>query len=229
MRTWVLATALLVAAGQADAAIVFDQTGNFSFGGLSQDYEPVLDAFDLFLIDDFTLAATTRLTTAIAGGIGVSGLTNLAPVQSWQVAFFTSTAAAGLSETGDAGNAVIAATDALIGPGVPGYSPSWTITLPIDVTLGPGTYWMGVRPRLDALSHGEFAIGTIPGGNALQVNPRDGFGRGPVGGSTGNAAAYRLDGVVVTAAVPEPAGWAMLIAGFGLIGAAMRRRRAVPA
>jgi hypothetical protein len=30
-------------------------------------------------------------------------------------------------------------------------------------------------------------------------------------------------------AVPEPASWAMLIAGFGLIGAAMRRRRAVAA
>ncbi|OYU15306.1 MAG: hypothetical protein CFE37_06910 [Alphaproteobacteria bacterium PA4] len=29
------------------------------------------------------------------------------------------------------------------------------------------------------------------------------------------------------AAVPEPASWAMLIAGFGLIGAAQRRRRAV--
>ena len=34
-----------------------------------------------------------------------------------------------------------------------------------------------------------------------------------------------LDGVSVTAAVPEPASWAMLIAGFGLIGAAARRRR----
>ncbi|MCG2842180.1 PEPxxWA-CTERM sorting domain-containing protein [Sandaracinobacter sp. RS1-74] len=29
--------------------------------------------------------------------------------------------------------------------------------------------------------------------------------------------------------VPEPAAWAMLIAGFGLVGSAMRRRRAVPA
>ena len=35
-------------------------------------------------------------------------------------------------------------------------------------------------------------------------------------------------GAVVTG-VPEPAGWAMLIAGFGLTGAAMRRRRAVAA
>jgi hypothetical protein len=33
-----------------------------------------------------------------------------------------------------------------------------------------------------------------------------------------------LDGVSLTAAVPEPATWAMMIAGFGLIGASMRRR-----
>ena len=36
-----------------------------------------------------------------------------------------------------------------------------------------------------------------------------------------------VDGVLdnVTAAVPEPATWAMMIAGFGLAGAALRRRR----
>ena len=33
----------------------------------------------------------------------------------------------------------------------------------------------------------------------------------------------------MSAAVPEPASWAMLIAGFGLVGAAMRRRAAVAA
>ncbi|MFN3371119.1 MAG: PEPxxWA-CTERM sorting domain-containing protein [Sphingomonadaceae bacterium] len=42
-----------------------------------------------------------------------------------------------------------------------------------------------------------------------------------------------LDNVLVTqtAAIPEPATWAMLIAGFGLVGGALRRRRlaAVPA
>lgn len=35
----------------------------------------------------------------------------------------------------------------------------------------------------------------------------------------------RIDGVGV---VPEPAAWAMMITGFGLVGSAMRRRRAVP-
>ncbi len=39
---------------------------------------------------------------------------------------------------------------------------------------------------------------------------------------------YDLTSVSVTG-VPEPANWAMLIAGFGLVGALMRRRRAVAA
>jgi PEP-CTERM motif len=38
-----------------------------------------------------------------------------------------------------------------------------------------------------------------------------------------------IDGNPVLPGVPEPASWAMLIAGFGLTGAAMRRRRAVVA
>lgn len=38
-----------------------------------------------------------------------------------------------------------------------------------------------------------------------------------------------LDGVSMKAAVPEPASWAMLISGFGFVGAAVRRRRQVRA
>ncbi|WP_310476100.1 PEPxxWA-CTERM sorting domain-containing protein [Sandarakinorhabdus sp.] len=42
---------------------------------------------------------------------------------------------------------------------------------------------------------------------------------------------WLIDNVQIgsTTAVPEPASWAMLIAGFGLVGAAMRRRRAAVA
>lgn len=36
-----------------------------------------------------------------------------------------------------------------------------------------------------------------------------------------------IDNILVTQSVPEPASWAMLIAGFGLTGAAMRRRRPI--
>ena len=38
-----------------------------------------------------------------------------------------------------------------------------------------------------------------------------------------------VDNLDYTADVPEPASWAMMIGGFGLVGSAMRRRRAVPA
>lgn len=40
-------------------------------------------------------------------------------------------------------------------------------------------------------------------------------------------AAYREIDVFGTAAVPEPASWAMMIAGFGMVGAVARRRRMV--
>jgi hypothetical protein len=49
----------------------------------------------------------------------------------------------------------------------------------------------------------------------------------------GNAWDVQIDDVVLTqvggavGGVPEPASWAMLIAGFGLTGAAMRRKRAI--
>jgi hypothetical protein len=44
-----------------------------------------------------------------------------------------------------------------------------------------------------------------------------------------NGAQGNFDHVSLTSAVPEPASWAMLIAGFGLSGAAMRRRRVTAA
>lgn len=39
--------------------------------------------------------------------------------------------------------------------------------------------------------------------------------------------AFEVDNVTFSAAVPEPATWAMMILGFGLVGASMRRRSSV--
>jgi hypothetical protein len=44
--------------------------------------------------------------------------------------------------------------------------------------------------------------------------------------STENA--FEFDDIGIASPVPEPASWAMLIAGFGLVGATMRRRRQQP-
>lgn len=48
-----------------------------------------------------------------------------------------------------------------------------------------------------------------------------------VGPNTGYDADIGLDAVSITGGVPEPASWALMIGGFGLVGSAMRRRRAI--
>ncbi len=48
------------------------------------------------------------------------------------------------------------------------------------------------------------------------------------GNNNDSADGYRLDSISV-AAVPEPATWALMISGFGLAGASLRRRRAAGA
>jgi hypothetical protein len=87
---------------------------------------------------------------------------------------------------------------------------------------------------------GETIIGIHFGGGAWDQNVR------PRGGGTGfykfNAGAAGLDSIDLNLSsssgfvlysteeggvVPEPATWAMMIAGFGLVGAAMRRRKTV--
>lgn len=45
------------------------------------------------------------------------------------------------------------------------------------------------------------------------------------GRNTGTNDSFKLSSINVTAAVPEPATWAMMLVGFGSVGAAMRRRK----
>lgn len=56
-------------------------------------------------------------------------------------------------------------------------------------------------------------------------------GEGVTGGASGGVAVRGFDGVqydfitISSGVIPEPGTWAMLIAGFGMVGSAMRRRR----
>ena len=52
------------------------------------------------------------------------------------------------------------------------------------------------------------------------------FDNGPALGMGGNIGNYVADNAFQLTAVPEPASWALMIAGFGLVGGAVRRRRA---
>jgi PEP-CTERM motif len=49
------------------------------------------------------------------------------------------------------------------------------------------------------------------------------YGNGPTGLVGGGGLVTRFD--LINGAVPEPASWALMIAGFGLVGSAMRRRK----
>ena len=54
------------------------------------------------------------------------------------------------------------------------------------------------------------------------------YGTTSEGGNSGYGTVFKLSDtgfVVSVGGVPEPASWAMMIAGFGLVGAAARRRR----
>lgn len=78
-------------------------------------------------------------------------------------------------------------------------------------------------------SGGVFSAPFVVGNNIIEVfynNNNAGINTGN-GGLTGGPGRLDLVGTVTfdAAVVPEPSSWVMLIAGFGLIGAASRRRR----
>jgi hypothetical protein len=121
---------------------------------------------------------------------------------------------------------------------------SYTLTFSL-AGLNPGTASFNGRYAADnlvtsillngnvlAASGGGFAnwtafgasSGFAPGVNTLTFNVTN------VGQVSGNPSGLRVEFLTSDAAVvPEPANWAMLIAGFGLVGAAARRRRVAAA
>ena len=56
-------------------------------------------------------------------------------------------------------------------------------------------------------------------GDAVQANVAT-----PGGDGNDYVGNFRIEGVAVTGAVPEPATWGLMIVGFGMVGAAARRR-----
>lgn len=91
--------------------------------------------------------------------------------------------------------------------------------------LGPGGY--------DWTLQGDAIWGGVPPGNGDQsigLRIRYDFGSNPVDkiifGSAGNS--FEFDTLAANLGVPEPATWALMILGFGGVGALLRRRRGVP-
>ncbi len=195
-------------------------------------------------IDSFTLGAKSHLTSVQAALIEIDqndASYSVAPhfggfdqTQGYMVNIYSSASAAAGNLTGNVYSKSFLATDPIFGgsltiapgAGFAAFSAASTLaTFGIDATLEAGTYWLGVISLNDPDIVGQESIfiGMSGSGTAKLANPGGGWGAffGPgtlfeVGGQAG----YAVNGTV-----PEPATWALMIGGFGLVGSAMRRRR----
>ena len=105
----------------------------------------------------------------------------------------------------------------------------WVTSNFAPITLGPGTYYMGMSG--DAGVPLDWLVYDQPGPSNLAY-PLQGtdfldFDGDGIGDQFRINFAFRVLGTEVTPAVPEPQSWLLMIAGMGLVGAAMRRRPAI--
>ena len=96
--------------------------------------------------------------------------------------------------------------------------------------VAPGTSGVLTTEPVNAYSAPSYAGGGAPGAYSFGGGGGgggDGGGRGSFdgGGAPNPTAVVPDEQVTTTAAVPEPQTWAMMFLGFGLCGAALRRRR----
>ena len=185
------------------------------------------------VVDSFTLSSTSHITQVQAALTGileneVSNFSGFQNAAGYQVNIYSSADAAVNSITGDLYSHTFAPGDVSFGAGFEetGYTDYLVGTslasFSIDKTLSAGTYWLSVVGIDDPDSNESIGVALYGSGNAIQTNPGGDFGFDGNAYPTGETAGYAVSGV---AGVPEPASWAMLVAGFGLTGGAMRARR----
>ncbi len=87
------------------------------------------------------------------------------------------------------------------------------------VTLGAGDYYFGLQAVSDVFA---VYLADANGTGAAQT-----YDNGATWEARGNNGANAFAVSLASGAVPEPATWAMLILGFGVVGGAMRRRQRV--
>lgn len=224
-----LLTALLAttSVAPAHAEILLDQLTGVAFTNStvfnSQDFESTFNIYDVAVVDDFTIGADYTLTNIAAALGGYNGYNGTAGIAGYQVNIYSAPSAAGASIIGD-----IASLSLL--PGEVTVTPSGVydlVSADINIALTAGTYYFSLVAINNFASNGQVGIVTDldTASNGFQANPGGGFGAGTTFAfnPTGTAG-YRITGDLTGSVVPEPASWAMMIGGFGLVGGALRRR-----
>ena len=212
-------------ASSASGAILWDQLTTAVPTGVSlssQQFEAAYAAYNNISIDDFTLGANSTITSVDFSFLYFNGP---GPVANWRVEIFSSPAAA------------VAAGPALVGDvfdsgflpgGQPATGAPAFLSLPVNIPLAAGSYWIGIQGVMDFAAGGQIALqnqNPITGAEGFFANPGGGFvvpGNGApfsvLNGGTAADVIFRLNGEI-----PAPGAAALLGLG-GLIAA--RRRRA---
>jgi hypothetical protein len=232
-----LAFAGAAVAVPAQADVLFDQisadyTDAASYVWDSTQFDSANSAYDIALLDDFTIGANYNLTSIDAAVSGFDGFNSMAGITGYRVEIYSSTAAAANSLTGDVASVTLGANDVTTtSPFSMTWSPSGLVHIPVDISLAAGSYYLAVMAINDFTTNGEAGIlmDTTKSGNAIQANPNGGFGMNGNLHATNPAAqaSYRINGDLAASPAPEPATWGMMVMGFGLAGAAVRRRKTV--
>lgn len=123
----------------------------------------------------------------------------------------------------------------LITPSTPGDENNFP-TAPVGFRANDGTDYFGLDTAFPVDTNGLlFDVGTSTAsfGNypllALYSNGDGTFGASFTG-SVNNTEYYNQSGsLTISGGVPEPATWAVMLLGFGAVGASMRRRRGIAA
>lgn len=203
----------VISASAAQATTVYDNgaptnsTGNF------------VDGFTV--ADDFTLGSAARLTRASVF-LAIIPQDDVPVTQLFYGIYFDSGSGPGaLLATGAAVDPVFTKTDLTFEQQAV-WKVSFDFAQAFDAHAGQ-TYWFGLsapRPFPSIVWMAAEANGTQGSWHTDFDNPDRGFLQDP----------HPLEHAFsLEAGVPEPAAWTLMIAGFGLAGTSLRRRRAVAA
>lgn len=124
------------------------------------------------------------------------------------------------------GNNTYSDNDAFIARGVADYGTAMNATtltsladgLKIDTTKQSGEAWFNSDSTKYKSTTQTYNLSPSKGGNVWVIG-------GSYFGPDKYNDAFKLNSIAVTSAVPEPTTWMTMILGFGMVGAAIRRRR----
>lgn len=207
MKKFVISAAALLMAGSANAAVLFDgmPTGPLYVSGWG----------------NYAQGQNFMVRFDVATDVELTGFSILA-------ADYTSTTVGTMTRfklRTDAGSDTPSATNlasfATAISSVSAYAPGiekLTVNF-APITLSAGSYWAGLSGETSDISWASYKNSVQQPSGQWQLNGNNNSFRPYI-----YNLAFEVTGDAVAAGVPEPAAWAMMLAGFGLVGGAMRRR-----